>query len=204
LKAIFDDLGRKGEWTESGLLKFGNPVSSGAVMPYSEAVKLEQAKAHVPVTQAKPFFLGKLKMMTNHITEKLDNHTISSGRRFVFLKDRAFFTLQFFAGDRASDLGQCLSQEVKKLSESKGLLFRHTVGKTLGNGKINEFVISPVNEKVICPVENLNRYVMGAEKMDIDLSVGYLFRTLDPSHSHVLESPVSSSGMGVCLQMYLK
>ena len=41
-------------------------------------------------------------MMTNHITEKLDNHTISSGRRFVFLWDRAFFTLQFFAGDRAS------------------------------------------------------------------------------------------------------
>jgi hypothetical protein len=64
-------------------------------------------------------------------------------------------------------------------SESKGLLFRHTVGKTLGNGKINEFVISPVNEKVICPVENLNQYVMGAEKMDIELSVGYLFRTLD-------------------------
>ena len=143
-------------------------------------------------------------MMTNHITEKLDNHTTSSGRRFVFLRDRAFFTLQFFAGDRASDLGQCLSQEVKKLSESKGLLFRHTVGKTLGNGKINEFVISPINEKVICPVENLNQYVMGAEKMDIDLSVGYLFRTLDPSHSHVLESPVSSSGMGVRLQMYLK
>jgi hypothetical protein len=48
LKAIFDDLGRKGEWTESVLLKFGNPVSSGAVMRYSEAVKLEQAKAHVP------------------------------------------------------------------------------------------------------------------------------------------------------------
>jgi hypothetical protein len=47
LKAIFDDLGRKGEWTESGLLKFGNPVSSGAVMHYSEALKLEQAKAHI-------------------------------------------------------------------------------------------------------------------------------------------------------------
>jgi len=57
--------------------------------------------------------------MNDHITEKLDDHTISSGRRFVFLRDRAFFTLQFFAGDRASDLGQCLSQKVKKLSESK-------------------------------------------------------------------------------------
>jgi hypothetical protein len=45
LKAIFDDLGRKGD-----------PVSSGAVMRYSEALKLEKAKAHVPVTQATPLF----------------------------------------------------------------------------------------------------------------------------------------------------
>lgn len=69
LNVIFDDLGRKGEWTESGLLKYDNPVSSGAVMWYSEEVKLEQAKAHIPVTQAKPPFLGKRKVMNNHITE---------------------------------------------------------------------------------------------------------------------------------------
>ena len=122
--------------------------------------------------------------------------------RFVFLRDIAFFTLQFFAGDRAYDLGKCLAHNVKKLTE--GLLFRHTVGKTLGNGKVNEFVISPVTEKVICPVENLNLYVLGAKALDIDLSVGYLFRTLDPSHSRVLESLVSSSGMGIRLQTYLK
>lgn len=61
LKVIFDSFGRKGEWTESGLIKFGNPVSSTIVKRYLEAVKLEQAVAHVPIVQAKPIFLDKLK-----------------------------------------------------------------------------------------------------------------------------------------------
>ncbi|CAC5386658.1 unnamed protein product [Mytilus coruscus] len=87
---------------------------------------------------------------------------------------------------------------------ASGTVSSLAIGKTLGNGKINEFVISPVSDKLICPVENLNQYVSGAEEMDIDLSVGYLFRTLDPSHSRVIESPVSSSGMGLRLQLYLK
>jgi len=64
LKAIFDDHGRVGEWTESGLFKYGNPVSGNVVSNYLEAVKLEQAKAHVPVRQAKPLFLDKLKQRT--------------------------------------------------------------------------------------------------------------------------------------------
>lgn len=56
LKAIFDDHGRVGEWTECGLFKYGNPVFGNIVSNYLEAVKLEQAKAHVPVRQAKPLF----------------------------------------------------------------------------------------------------------------------------------------------------
>lgn len=204
LKVIFDSFGRKGDYIEVGLSKTGNPVSSVIIRRYLEAVRLEQAVAHVPITQAKPIFLDKLKKINVYITEKMHDHSLKPGKRFVLLRDRAFFTLQFFAGDRASDLGQCLAQEVKKLTVTEGLLFRHTVGKTLGNGKFNEFVISPVNDKLICPIENLNQYVFGAKEMDIDLSVGYLFRTLDPSQSRVLESPVSSSGMSIRLQIYLK
>ncbi|XP_052083746.1 uncharacterized protein LOC127721108, partial [Mytilus californianus] len=91
-----------------------------------------------------------------------------------FLGDKKFKDCSCPSGDRASDLGKCLAQEVKRLTDSEALLFRHTVGKTLGNGKINEFVISPVSDKLICPVENLNQYVSGAEEMDIDLSNGKL------------------------------
>lgn len=55
--------------------------------------------------------------------------------KFVFLRDKAFFLLQLFEGDRANDLGQVLIQEIKYLSGNAGLLFCHTVGKTLSNGR---------------------------------------------------------------------
>jgi hypothetical protein len=75
---------------------------------------------------------------------------------------------------------------VKRLPNGKELVFCHTVGKTLGNGKLNEFMIESLNDKTLCPVEGLFKYVKGAEEMGIDLKSGYLFRALDPSHKHVL------------------
>lgn len=105
---------------------------------------------------------------------------------------------------QSNDLGQCLTQEIKALPERRGFLVRHRSGKTLGDGKINEFVISPVNDSSLCPVENLKAYVSEVNEMGVDLSVGFLFRTLDPSHSKVIDSPVSSSGMGLRLKGYLK
>ena len=51
--------------------------------------------------------------------------------------------MQFFAGDRASDVGRVLVQEIKILSDGSGLVFNHTFGKTLrGDGKFNRFVIN--------------------------------------------------------------
>jgi hypothetical protein len=61
-----------------------------------------------------------------------------------------------------------------------------------------------VKDSSLCPVENLKAYVSEVEEMGVDLSVGFLFRTLDPSHSKVIDSPVSSSGMGLRLKGYLK
>lgn len=113
------------------MFKYGNVVSN-----YLEAVKLEQSKAHVPVRQAKPLFLDKWKPISDHITTSLTEGSLSFGIRFVLLRDMSFFTLQFFAGDRASDLGQCLTQEIKALPERSGFLVRHTSGKALGEVKV--------------------------------------------------------------------
>lgn len=111
------------------MFKYGNVVSN-----YLEAVKLEQSKAHVPVRQAKPLFLDKLKQISDHITTSLAEGSLSFGIRFVLLRDRSFFTLQFVAGTRASELGQCLTQKFKALPERRGFLVRHRSGKTLGGG----------------------------------------------------------------------
>ena len=204
LKSIFDDMGRKGEWIDCGAVKYGNPVSSSLVSRYLEAIKLEQSQAHVPIKQAKPLFFDKLQKISKLIDQKLKQKDQSPSQIFIYLRDQSFFKLQFFAGDRAHDLSLCLAQEVRQLPNDNGLVFCHTVGKTLGNGKVNEFVIAPVDDKLLCPVEGLFKYVNGAQSMGLDLRQGYLFRALDSSRKKVLDSHVSSSGMNTRLQTYLK
>ncbi|XP_063444937.1 uncharacterized protein LOC134725193 [Mytilus trossulus] len=166
-------------------------------------IQMEQSFAHVPIKQSKPVFLDKLRKICVHINTELNTLNSKLYKRFLYLRDQAFFKLQFFAGDRAHDLSLCVAQEVKKLPDGKGLLFCHTVGKTLKNGKVNEFVVKKLNEEVLCPVEGLYRYVNNVGVMDIDVTKGFLFRALDASRTKVLESPVSSSGMSERLQNYL-
>jgi hypothetical protein len=96
-----------------------------------------------------------------------------------------------------------LSQEVKRLPDGKGYLFSHTVGKTLGNGHVNAFVLPRVQNRSICPVEGLNEYVEGSKAIGIDLRSGYLFRSLDSSRTSVLDHLVTTSSMSSRLKKYL-
>ena len=117
-----------------------------------------------------------------------------------FLRHR--FSL--FSGDRANDLGLTLTQEIKKLPDGKGFLFCHTVGKTLGNGKINEFSILRLEDLSTCPIHAIETYVQGAKDLGVSLNTGYLFRTLDTTRKMVTDNPVTSSSMGERLKMYLQ
>lgn len=136
LKFIFEDMGRKGDWVDRGSVKYGNRVSSGLLDMYIQAIKLEQAQAHVSVKQAKPLFVDKLKKISAHINRNIQQEGLSPSQLFVYLRDQAFFKLQFVAGDRAHDLSMCLAQEVRQLPNDLGLVFCHTVGKTLSNGML--------------------------------------------------------------------
>lgn len=200
VKAIFESNGKGSDWDE--VLLVGNPASSIQVSRYLEAVKREQSMSHVPIKQAKPLFLDKLKMISEFISSKLQN-SMSLSERFTYLRDQAFFKLQFFAGDRAGDLGKCLGQEVKLLPNGEGFVFVHTTGKTLC-GKVNEFAVKKLQDESVCPVKGLQFYVSEAKKMGIALSVGYLFRPLDKSNTHVLDLPLTSSAVYSRLKLYLK
>lgn len=70
--------------------------------------------------------------------------------------------------------------------------------------KINEFVV-PKNDDstILCPLRAYQSYAEGSRSMGIDLSKGYLFRTLDASKFMVTEDPVSSSTMFMRLKYYL-
>lgn len=91
LKSLFEDFGRKSEWVDCGTVKYGNPVSSKVVSRYIEAVKLEQSTAHVPIKQAKPLFLNKLKKLGHHINKTPSQ--ISSS-----FEIRCFLSYYFFLG----------------------------------------------------------------------------------------------------------
>ena len=174
------------------------------VKKYLKAVKFEQAKAHVSQKQAKPLFLEKLKILSHHLDLQLKSDKLSVGERFVLLRDQAFFKVQVFSGDKANDLSLYLTQEIKRFPDGTGFLFCHTVGKTLGNGKTNEFSLVRIEDMSICPVHAIEIYNQEAKDLGISLDTGYLFRTLDSSKGLVTDSPVTSSSMGERLKTYLR
>ena len=76
------------------------------------------------------------------------------------------------------------------------MLFCHTVGKTLGNRKVNEFIINRLEDVSISPVHVIEFYVQGANALGISLNTGYLFRTSDSTRKLVTDNAVTSSSMG--------
>ena len=202
LKTLFESRGQGNVWNETQ--NYGNPVASMKVKKYVKAVKREQAMARVKVTQATPLFFDKLKMVFAHIDNSLAKGDQSAGEIFAFLRDQAFFKLQFFGGDRAGDLGKCVAQDVRRLGDNSGLVISRTVGKTLSNGRVNEFAIVRMTDQVICPVAGLERYVEEVAKMGVNVRQGYLFRPLDAGRKKVLDEQVSTSSMYSRLRSYLK
>ncbi|KAK2552756.1 Protein LIGHT-DEPENDENT SHORT HYPOCOTYLS 6 [Acropora cervicornis] len=61
---------------------------------------------------------------------------------------------EFFAGDRASDLGRIFTKEVLTLPDDEGFLFKHTFGKTLRGKNSNTFMVknAPTLQFVRSPI----------------------------------------------------
>lgn len=154
--------------------------------------------------QAKPIFLSKVKTIALFIDMELRRDDLSVRERYVLSRDQAWLKLQFFTGDRASDLFLVVAQEVKCLADGSGLVFNHTFGKTLRGDKIrsNSFVIKRCSDLVVCPVKGLLDFVEFSKLHSVDLSKGYLFRTVAES-GRVLDKNVSYSVVYERLRYYL-
>lgn len=175
LRGLFTDMGRSRPWEEGS--EFGNPANSLLVKKYVKAIREEQSRAHVQPKQATPLFIHKLEAICGYIDRQLERGDLTKKLRLIYLRDQAFWKLQFFAGDRASDLGKMLTQEIRRLP-SGALHIRHTWGKTFRMDKPNSFEIHPCPRVALCPVAGLEKYVMGARKLAVDLRVGFLFRSV--------------------------
>ena len=161
---------------------------------YLKQVQEEQARAHLVPKQAKPIFVTKVRAIAGYIGSRLYLDSTSVKERYVMLRDQAWFKLQFFAGDRAGDLANLVTQEVKWLKDYSGFVFNHTFGKTLRGAKrrSNMFVVKRCAEEDICPVLGLQQFVAGCRDMGVDLCYGYLFRIV-AEDGRVLDQPVTYS-----------
>ena len=201
LRVIFNSVGRTGDW--SGLSP-GNPAAHPSVKKYLVSISEEQAKARVSPRQAVPFFFDKFAKLCTYLRNRMFLSSVSPLERYIISRDLAFFCLDFYSGDRASDLGRVYTKEVLLLPEDQGLLFHHTFGKTLrGKDSKNQFAVKRCpQDTVVCPVVNLTTYVKIADLMNINLREGFLFRATDPK-GRVSPKPFVGSTVANRLRLHL-
>jgi len=84
--------------------------------------------------KAKPLFGDKLLSMIQYLQKELNCPCSSKEEKFMMLRDKAFFTMQFFSGDhRAYDLTKQLIQEIRCLPNGAGIILRQDSRE---NGKL--------------------------------------------------------------------
>ena len=159
-------------------------------------------KARITPKQATPFFVDKLTQLCTHLDRKLTTVTDSIDR-FLLARDQAYFKMAFFSGDRPGDLGQIKVPKIPRFPNDDGMLFNHVWGKTLRDGDANVFGIRRNEQKVICPIQAIERYMDIARQMGIDLTRGYLFRPTTPNKG-IQDSALTSSAAEARLKLYLK
>ena len=200
LLSLFVELRRGREWNE--LLGNGNPASHPCVKQYLTSIREEQAQARVTPRQTTPFFFDKLKRLCLYLRDRTFAGQISPTQRYLFARDLAFFCLDFFAGDRASDLGRIFTREIVALPDGDGFLFHHTFGETLRGKDANTFMIKKCRDPVFCPVANLRLYVNLCDLMSIDLRDGHLFRSTNKKGA-VSGKPFIGSAIANRLSLHL-
>ena len=86
--------------------------------------------------------------------------SVSPLERYSISRVLTSFCLDFYSGDRASELGRVYTKEVLLLPEDQGLLFQHTFGKTLRRkDSKNQFAVNTCShDTMVCHVVNLTMY----------------------------------------------
>ena len=126
MRAIFNKLGRTNN---------SNPVTHPLVKDYLKFVREELAGLAITPSQAVPLFFGKFQRLIAHLRDLCSSSVSrSSAGEYILARDATFFIVEFFTGDRASDLGCLQSCNVFPLRDREGFLLRFTLTKNLRKG----------------------------------------------------------------------
>ena len=109
LRAIFNKLGRVND---------SNPVAHPLVKDYLKFIREEQAGLAITPSQAVPLFFGKFQQLIAHLRHLCSGSvSLSSAGKYALVRDATFFIVDFFTGDRVSDLGRLQSCNVFRLKD---------------------------------------------------------------------------------------
>jgi len=171
VRAIYNKLGR---------FNHANPVSHSLVKEYLKFTRKEQASLAVTPKQAVPLSFTKFKSLIGHFRVKIAaSASLSLVSKYILVRDATFFVVDFFTGDRASDLGRLSCNQVFRLRDREGFLIRLSLTKTVRKGSPREFVLVPFRDPDVCPVFWLDCYVRACQALGVSLSEGYFFRASD-------------------------
>ena len=160
----------------------------------------EQTIARTFPTQAIPIFLDKLRIICSFLRDRIVTPSLKPSNIYILSSDLAFFSLDFFSGDRGSDWGQVKSADALHLPN---VLINQVFGKTLRGEGNNVFGIKRIPNFPYCPVTNVRYYLALAQKMSIVLKEDFLFRVTD-RRGHVLDKPFLGSTVVNRLKKHLK
>jgi len=92
LRSIFKKLGR---------IDHTNPIAHPRIKEY------EQAGMAISPSQAVPLFFVKFQNLIAHLQGKIvESQSLPRISQYILVRDATFFVIDFFTGDRASDLGR--------------------------------------------------------------------------------------------------
>ena len=76
-------------------------------------------------SQAVPLFFVKFSKLISFLRRSIEAGAhLSVVDKYVLVTDATFFAVDFFTGDRASDLGRLLANQVFRLKDRKGFLLK--------------------------------------------------------------------------------
>ena len=194
LRSIFKEAGRGSFWDDN--FQWGSPAAHSSVKKYHSVVLEEQTISRIFPKQAVPMIPDKLKLLCSHLREQVVPPKITASTRYIFERNLAFFSPDFFSGDRGSD-------DVLSLEDGKGYLVNQVFGKSLRGNCRNIFGVKPVPSFPSCPVKNVSFYGSLAKMIWIDLNSGYLFRICD-CKDNILDAPFAGSTVENRLQKHLR
>ncbi len=201
LRAIFRDIGRSGDWNP--VLCLGNPLAAPQIKRHLKSVTLEQTSADVAQKQAVPLLFDKLGKLCRHISYKISIEK-DPLTKFLLLRDRAFFSMQCHSGDRRGRFGySLLVTTFSNLNDTQGVLITHIAGKVASIHHPKNVVLLSSKDLDICHITHLQEYLTFAEKSEINLRQGYMFRVRNPSANSISDKPVTSPAMSDRLKKHL-